>query len=160
MHRKRARRILGILKKSVSWELDSEREGSTFGARWGQTNLWATGATRVFFGGADGKASIERLCISLPYVETFNSKVIKGFISELRSVFRVSGFLCSMYFVINILCTFHISVSWVWYSYNIHSALVTYHWAIVIILRRLLCNTSYRRSSFLQIGWDSEISWL
>ena len=27
-------------------------------------------------GGADGKFIIERLCISLPYVETFNSKVI------------------------------------------------------------------------------------
>ena len=35
--------------------------------------------------GADGKVIIERLCISLPYVETFNSKVIKGFITELRS---------------------------------------------------------------------------
>ena len=35
-------------------------------------------------GGADEKASIERLCLS-PYVETFNSKVIKGFIPELRS---------------------------------------------------------------------------
>ena len=35
-------------------------------------------------GGADGKASIERLCHS-PYVETFNSKVIKGFVPELRS---------------------------------------------------------------------------
>ena len=36
-------------------------------------------------GWADGKVVIERLCISLPYVETFNSKVIKGFVSELRS---------------------------------------------------------------------------
>ena len=35
--------------------------------------------------GADGKASRERLCISLPYDETFNSKVIKGFVPELRS---------------------------------------------------------------------------
>ena len=52
--------------------------------------------TRV--GGADGKASIERLCFS-PYVEKpFNSKGIKkSFVPELRSVFRVSGFLCSMY---------------------------------------------------------------
>ncbi len=33
----------------------------------------------------DGKAIIERLYISLPYVETFNSKVIKGFVPELRS---------------------------------------------------------------------------
>ena len=51
MHRKRARRILGDLKKSVSWELDTEREGSTFGARWGQTNLSATGAARDGGGG-------------------------------------------------------------------------------------------------------------
>ncbi len=35
--------------------------------------------------GADGKANIERLCLS-PYVEKpFNSKVIKSFAPELRS---------------------------------------------------------------------------
>ena len=45
MHRKRTR-IFGILKKSVSWELDSEREGSIFEARWGQTNFCATSAAR------------------------------------------------------------------------------------------------------------------
>ena len=60
--------------------------------------------------GADGKAIIERLCISLPCVETFNSKVIKGFVPELRSryvffVFRDSYVLCI--YVLNILCTFH-----------------------------------------------------
>ena len=33
-----------------------------------------------------------------PYVEVLlNSKVIKNILPELRSVFRVSGFLCSMY---------------------------------------------------------------
>ena len=50
--------------------------------------------------GADGKVVIERLCISLPYVQKpFNSKVIKSFVLELRSrkVFRVSGFLCYLY---------------------------------------------------------------
>ena len=36
-------------------------------------------------GVADGKVIIERLCISLPYVETLNSKVIKGFVPKLRS---------------------------------------------------------------------------
>ena len=46
---------------------------------------WPCGRCRTCFG-ADGKASIERLCISLPYVETVNSKVIKGFVR----VFRVS----------------------------------------------------------------------
>ena len=35
--------------------------------------------------GADGKVIIERLCISFPYVEIFNSKLIKGFVAELRS---------------------------------------------------------------------------
>ena len=58
----------------------------------------ATGAAQD--GGADGKAIIERLCNALPYVKTFNSKVIKGFVPELRSryvFFCVSGFLCSVY---------------------------------------------------------------
>ena len=50
----------------------------------GQTNLCATDAARVGEG-ADGKVSIERMCISLPYVEKpFNSKVIKSFVPELR----------------------------------------------------------------------------
>ena len=61
----------------------------------------------------DGKVIIERLCLSLPYVETFNSKVIKGFVPELRSryvffLFRDSYVLCI--YVMNILCTFHIFV--------------------------------------------------
>ena len=42
MHWQRMQRIWGILKKSLSWELDKEREGSTFGARRGQTNLHVT----------------------------------------------------------------------------------------------------------------------
>ena len=72
--------------------------------------------------GADGKVIIERLCISLPYAGTFNSKVIKGFVPELRScyvffVFRDSYVLCI--YVTNILCIFRISVSWVWYKYII-----------------------------------------
>ena len=70
-------------------------------------------------GGADGKVSIERLYLS-PYVEKpFNSKVIKSFVPELRSrrFFSVSGFRCYIYMcVMNILCTFHISVSWVCYT--------------------------------------------
>ena len=65
-------------------------------------------------GGADGKVIMERLCNSLPYVETFNSKVINGFVPEIRSryvffVFRDSYVLCI--YVTNILCTFPISVS-------------------------------------------------
>ena len=50
--------------------------------------------------GADGKARIERMCISLLMVEEpLNSKVIKSFVPELRSrkcffVFRDSYVLC------------------------------------------------------------------
>ena len=50
--------------------------------RYGQNTCWK---------GADGKVIIERLCISLPYVETLNSKVIKGFVPELRSRYVFFG---------------------------------------------------------------------
>ncbi len=60
-HTESARRIWGDLKKSVSG-VETGREGSTFGARRGQTNLRATGAARDEVG-ADGKARIERMCI-------------------------------------------------------------------------------------------------
>ena len=74
--------------------------------------MCATGAARDGGWGADEKARIERMCISLPYVEEpLNSKVIKSFVPELRSrkCFCVSGFLCSMLciYVMNILCTFY-----------------------------------------------------
>ena len=51
---------------------------------------------------SDGIVVIERLCLSLPFVEKlFNSKVIKSFVPELRSrqvfFFYVSGFLLSIY---------------------------------------------------------------
>ena len=80
-------------------------------------------------GGADGKVIRERLRISLPYVETFNSKGIKGFVHELRSryvffVFRDSYVLCI--YVMNILCTFHISLSWVWYNVSLSENLLIF----------------------------------
>ena len=71
---------------------------------------WLSGGCHTCWGRGDGKVIIERLCIPLPYVETFNSKVIKGFVPELRSryvffVFRDSYVLCI--YVMNILCMFH-----------------------------------------------------
>ena len=127
MHRKRARMVLGDLKK-VSWVLQSEEEGWLSLARSGLVE----GAARDG-GGADGKVIIERFCISLPYVKTFNSKVIKSFVTELRSRECFSCFgipTLSMYvryghyehfanryeyvlciYVMNILCTFHIFIS-------------------------------------------------
>ena len=107
----------GFWKKSVELSARLWTGRVDFRACWGQTNLRATGAARV--GGADEKADIERLCLS-PYVEKpFDSKVIKSFVPELRSryvffVFRDSNVLCI--YVMNILCTFRISVSWVWYT--------------------------------------------
>ena len=108
----------GRFEKVSSWELDSERERSTFGARWGQTNLRATGAARDVGGGGDEEDIIKTLCISLPYVEIFNSKVIRGFVSELRShyvffVFRYCYVLC-IYFE-NSMNVSHIYV-WVCYK--------------------------------------------
>ena len=41
-----ARRIWGILKKVEVLKLDAELGGSTFGTRWGETNLYAMGAAR------------------------------------------------------------------------------------------------------------------
>ena len=73
----------GIWKKSVSWELDTEREGSTFGARRGQTNLCATGAARD---GVRWKSQNRKDVYLSPYVEkTLNSKLIKSCVPELRS---------------------------------------------------------------------------
>ena len=66
---------------------------------------WPCGGCHTCWEGADGKVIIERLCISLPYVETFNSKVIKSFVPELRS--RYVFFVFRDTHVMNIICTFH-----------------------------------------------------
>ena len=47
----------GFWKSQLSWELDTEREGSTFGARRRQTKLRATGAARDGVGGQMEKSS-------------------------------------------------------------------------------------------------------
>ena len=112
-----ARRILGILKKSGCWVLPREKTvGFRLLAEARPVALWRV--PHVLGAGADEKARIERMSISLPYVEAFNSKIIKGFVPDLRSryvffVFRDSYVLCI--YLMNIRCTFHISVSWVWY---------------------------------------------
>ena len=127
-----ARRILGILKKSVvelspAWGED----GWLSLARWSQASGLCSGCARVCMcvcvgGGQMEKASIERLCLS-PYVEEpLNSKVIKSFVPELRSryvffEFRDSYVLCI--YVMNIMNVLHtgmnMSISririWLWY---------------------------------------------
>ena len=102
MHRKRARRIWGDLKKSVV-ELCLERRRFDF-------RLLTVALCRVCICfGADGKVR----CYLSPYVKKpLNSKAIKSFVPELRSrqvffVFRDSYVLyIYIYIVMKILCTF------------------------------------------------------
>ena len=112
MHRKRVRGMLGDLKKVSELRTRLRTGGVKFQGSLRPDEFVRYG--RHTWGGADGKVIIERLCISLPYVETFNSKVIIGFVPELRSryVFFVfwDSYVLRIY-VMNILCTFHIFVS-------------------------------------------------
>ena len=104
----------GIWKKSVSWVLRSGEEGSTFAS-----SQWPCGGCHTFFlGGADGKTSIERLCLS-PYVEKpLNSKVIKSFVPELRSRICFSCFGIPM---------FYVYMLWTLYVCFIYSYMVIVH---------------------------------
>ena len=108
----------GFWKKSVSWVLRSEEEGWLSLAH----NGLVAGTTRVG-GRADGKASIERLCLS-PFVEkSFNSKVIKSFVPEQRSRKCFSCFGIPMFYVY-MLWTFYVRFTrshihvWVCYTRN------------------------------------------
>ena len=78
MHWKRAEDLGRFEKVSLlSWELDSEWEGSTFGARRSQTNLRATG-TAWDRGGGRWKSQNRKNVYLSPYVkEPLHSKVIK-----------------------------------------------------------------------------------
>ena len=107
MHRKHARRIWGILKKSV--ELRTRlRTGSVDFRGSLRPDEFVRYGRRTRWGGADRKVSIERLYLS-PYVETFNSMVIKGFVPELRSRKCFSCFGIPMFYVyMYIPCTFPI----------------------------------------------------
>ena len=113
----------GIWEKSVSRVLAPE-EDSDFRSSprpCGECCTWCV----CVWGGADGKVVIERLCLSLPYVEKpFNSKVIKSFVRELRNrqvffVFRDSYVI--YIWVMNVLCTsmnMSISHNHVWLCNN------------------------------------------
>ena len=115
-----ARRIWGDLKKSVELRTRLQTGRVDFRGSLRTDEFVRYGRHPCWGAGADGKVVLERLCISLPYVETFNSKVIKGFVPELRSryvffVFRDSYVLC---IYMNILCTFHMAISWLWNIYH------------------------------------------
>ena len=111
----------------------------------------ATGAARDG-GMADGKVIIERLCISLPYVESFNSKVIKRFIPELKSryvffVFRDSNVLCICYE--HSMYISHISI-WLWYKCHHH-----HHHHVVPQSRISLALSRHFSLSFIAFGRSS-----
>ena len=112
MHRKRVRRIWGILKK-VSWVefcLGGRRLTFTRSPR------PCVGYHTCCGGVADGKANIERLCLS-PYVEKpFNSKVIKSFVPELRSRKCFSCFGIPMFYVY-MLWTFYVRFPYSYHGY-------------------------------------------
>ena len=100
MHWKRARRILGILKKP-ELSLGVRRRRETFAS-----SQWPCGGCHTW-GGADGKASIERLCLSSYVEKPFNSKVIKSFVPEQRSRKCFSCFGIPMFYVY-MLWTFYV----------------------------------------------------
>ena len=110
----------GIWKKSVELSSYPGRRRLTF-ACWPKPGQWPCGGRHTWFG-ADGNVSIERRYLSLLMSKNlFNSKVMKSFVHEQRRrkcffVFRDSYVLCI--YVMNILCTFHISVSGVCYIYT------------------------------------------
>ena len=101
---------LGEFEKSqLSWVLRSEEEGWLSLARSGLV----AGATCVR-GRADGKVSIERLCLS-PYVEKpLNSKVIKSLVPELRSCKCFSCFGIPIFWDSYVSC-FGIPMLWTFY---------------------------------------------
>ena len=107
-HRKRADVCVRIWRKLESWVLDTKRRGLTFGARRREANLHPMGAARDG-GQMNNTASQDH--VSLPYVETFNSKLI-----ILRSRYVFSNFEIHMFFicsiVINIRCPFHPFHTW------------------------------------------------
>ena len=109
MHRKHARRILGILKKSVNWvESCLGRRRLTFAC-----SPWPC------VGCARGLGRMEMSGVSLTLCgKTFKLKGNKKFrtwTKKSSSVFCVSGFLCSMYICYeHSMYVSHIHI-WLWY---------------------------------------------
>ena len=113
MHRKRARRILGIWEKSVSWVLASEEEGWLSGLA-EIRRVVCSGVPRVVVGGgADGKVSIERLCITLLMSKNL---LTQSFAPELRSRKCFSCFGIPMLSIYE-LWTFYVRFTYPYHGY-------------------------------------------
>ena len=119
MHRKRARRILGIWKKSVSWVLASAEDG------------WLSELTEALrrvprVVGCRWKSQRRKIVYHSPYVEKpFNSKVIKSFVPELRSRKCFSCFGIPM-LSIYMLWTFYVHFTYPYHGYVTISLLLFY----------------------------------
>ena len=121
-----ARRILGILKKSVSWvESCLGRRRLAFAC---SRRPWA-GVARM--GGGRWKSQNRKNVYLSPCVEEpLNSKVIKSFVPELRSRKCFSCFNIPMFYVymcvMNSICTFH---AYPYHGYVTH-VVHTYFWGV------------------------------
>ena len=121
MHRKRARRILGDLKMSVELRTRHRMRRVDFRGSLRPDEFVRHGCCTRWVG-CRWKNQHRKIVYLPPYVEAFNSKVIKGFVPELRSryvffVFRDSYVLCI--YVMNILCTFCVAISWLCNTINL-----------------------------------------
>ena len=95
MHRKRTRRILGDLKKSVELSLAVWRRRVTFAS-----SQWPCGRCHTCWGGGRWKSQHRKIVPLSPYVEKpLSSKVIKSFVPELRSHKYFSCFGIPMFYV-------------------------------------------------------------
>ena len=114
-HWKRARRIWGILKKSVELRPASGEDGWLSLARGG------LGQVSHGMGGGRWKSQNRKNVYLNPYVEEpLNPKVIKSFVPQLRSrkcffVFRDSYVLCYIY-IWTLYVHFTHSRIWLWYK--------------------------------------------
>ena len=116
-HRKRAEDF-GNLKKVSRVETRHRTRRLTFAC---SRRPWA-GVARD--GGSKWKSQHRKIVPLSPYVDTFNSKVIKGFVPELRSRYVFFEFRDSYvlrYIYMNIRCTFSIFISWLWYTVSVSS---------------------------------------
>ena len=134
IHRKCARRIWGILKKSV--ELRTRHQTRRVDFRGSQRpDEFARYGCRTRWAGDRWKSQNRKNVYLSPYVEEpLNSKVIKKFrtwIKKSLRVFRVSGFLCSMYICYkHYMYVLHIAISWLCNISTEHNSLKTFTNAI------------------------------
>ena len=117
MHRKRVRKIWGIWEKSVSWVPGSVQQSRVLAS---EEDGWLSELADAFrrvphVVWGRWKSQHRKIVYLPPRVEKpFNSKVIKSFVPELRCRKCFSCFGIPMLYiymcVMNILCTFHISM--------------------------------------------------